>query len=177
MSDVEYLCKFLQVNSSNGARPMLLGPDEAKQRHHHWNSSSLQGGVSTAWLPSIQRYLMPQAVKIRWCQRNLEKIQNISSSAIENANRWRQLRTVRLEFLYKFLPVNCSNGAKQGSFFGAMQTLQRHQDWKFILTTMRCFNDLTAFYPKISDRSNANILPVSLRVKCLGWIWCLEFRV
>ena len=77
----------------------------------------------------------PQAVEIRWGQRNLEKIRNISSLAIENANPWRQLKTTRLELylygiisfifdvehLYNFSPVNRGNGARRRSFFGAMQ--------------------------------------------------------
>ena len=44
-----------------------------------------------------------QAVKIKWYLQNLERIWNISSLAIENANPWCQLRTARLEL---YLPGN-----------------------------------------------------------------------
>ena len=72
MLDVEYLYKFLQVNCSNGAgRRTLLGPDEIKQRHCDWNSFSLQWGVSTTWLLSIQRYLSSRRhLRARVCRRS-----------------------------------------------------------------------------------------------------------
>ena len=56
----------------------------------------------------------PRDLKIRWCQQNLEKIQNISSLAIENANPWRQLRTARLElYLHAESTVLKNNFAKE----------------------------------------------------------------
>ena len=52
-------CQWIATMEAYGARRWtLLGPNEAKQRHCDWNSSSLQSGVSTTWLLSIRRYLM-----------------------------------------------------------------------------------------------------------------------
>ena len=66
-------------------------------------------------------------------QRNLEKIRNISSSAIESANPWRQVKTASLvyciisfmfdvEYFYKLTPVNRFLNLMAPSYFTARGT-------------------------------------------------------
>ena len=69
------------MNCNNGATraQKTLWPDRALQRNRDWNSSSLQKLVSRyifAFDPEISN--APRAVKIRWCERNLERLRNLS---------------------------------------------------------------------------------------------------
>ena len=94
----------------------------------------------TALFPEISD--APQAVKITWCQRNLERIRNISSSAIENANPRSHLRTVRLE-LYLYSIVSFMFDVEWSQTTIVFWSNTKTSQLKFILTTMRYFNDLT----------------------------------
>ena len=143
MFDVEYLykfCKWIAAMEQDDERcldRMKPSKDIGNEIHPHYNQVFQRIDCSLSediWCATSRRF----GVEIRWCQRNLEKILHILSSAIENANPWRPLKTARLElylyisfmfdvkYLYKFSAVYLGSGAKRRPFFGA---LQRHREW------------------------------------------------